>query len=77
MTAPDAMQLALGLLGGVIGFMIQSSASFVLFIGFINAGLMTFSQSIAPMLGVNIGTTLSIQLISFNLSIAPPACFWG
>ena len=55
-------------LGGAIGFLIQSSASIVLFIGFINAGLMTFLQSIAPMLGANIGTTLSIQLISFNLS---------
>ncbi|RKX37152.1 MAG: Na/Pi cotransporter family protein, partial [Verrucomicrobia bacterium] len=55
-------------LGGTIGFLVQSSASTVLFIGFINAGLMTFSQSIAPMLGANIGTTLSIQLISFKLS---------
>ncbi len=55
-------------LGGAIGFLIQSSASIVLFIGFINAGLMTFSQSIAPMLGANVGTTLSIQLISFKLS---------
>jgi len=55
-------------LGGMIGFLIQSSASIVLFIGFINAGLMTFSQSIAPILGANIGTTLSIQLISFKLS---------
>ncbi len=55
-------------LGGAIGFLIQSSASIVLFIGFINAGLMTFSQSVAPMLGANIGTTLSIQLISFKLS---------
>lgn len=55
-------------LGSSIGFLVQSSASIVLFIGFINAGLMTFSQSIAPMLGANIGTTLSIQLISFKLS---------
>lgn len=55
-------------LGGVIGTLIQSSASIVLFIGFINAGLMTLAQSIAPMLGVNIGTTLSVQLISFKLS---------
>ncbi|MEE9369222.1 MAG: Na/Pi symporter [Pontiella sp.] len=55
-------------LGSAIGFLVQSSASIVIFIGFINAGLMTFSQSVAPMLGANIGTTLSIQLISFNLS---------
>ena len=55
-------------LGSGIGFLIQSSASIVLFIGFINAGLMTFAQSIVPMFGVNIGTTLSIQLISFKIS---------
>ncbi|MCF7816544.1 MAG: Na/Pi cotransporter family protein [Kiritimatiellales bacterium] len=55
-------------LGSSIGFLIQSSASIVLFIGFINAGLMTFGQSLAPMLGANIGTTLSVQLISFKLS---------
>ncbi|HEY5653816.1 MAG TPA: Na/Pi symporter [Pontiella sp.] len=55
-------------LGSTIGFLVQSSASIVLYIGFINAGLMTFTQSIAPMLGANIGTTLSIQLISFKLS---------
>jgi phosphate:Na+ symporter len=55
-------------LGSAIGFLIQSSASVVLYIGFINAGLMTFSQSVTPMLGANIGTTLSIQLISFKLS---------
>ena len=34
-------------LGTLIGGLIQSSASIVLFIGFINAGLMTLSQSIA------------------------------
>ena len=55
-------------LGSLIGFFIQSSASVVLYIGFINAGLMTLSQSMAPILGANIGTTLSIQLISFKLS---------
>jgi phosphate:Na+ symporter len=55
-------------LGSCIGFLIQSSATIVLYVGFINAGLMTFQQSIAPMLGANIGTTLSIQLISFKLS---------
>ena len=55
-------------LGSLIGFFIQSSASVVLYIGFINAGLMTLSQSMGPILGANIGTTLSIQLISFKLS---------
>lgn len=55
-------------LGTLIGFFIQSSASVVLYIGFINAGLMTLNQAIAPLLGANIGTTLSVQLISFKLS---------
>ena len=65
-------------LGTVIGGLIQSSASIVLFIGFINAGLMTLMQSIAPILGANIGTTLSVQLISFKLSdYCLPAIFIG
>ncbi len=55
-------------LGTLVGFFIQSSASVVLYVGFINAGLMTLPQSIAPILGANIGTTLSVQLISFKLS---------
>ena len=55
-------------LGALIGFFVQSSAAVVLFIGFINAGLMPLAQSIGPMLGANIGTTLSMQLISFKLS---------
>jgi phosphate:Na+ symporter len=65
-------------LGTVIGGLIQSSASVVLFIGFINAGLMTLMQSIGPILGANIGTTLSVQLISFKLSdYCLPAIFAG
>ena len=55
-------------MGSSVGFLIQSSASIVLYVGFINAGLMTLNQSIAPMLGANIGTTLSVQLISFKLA---------
>ncbi|MDZ8119012.1 Na/Pi cotransporter family protein [Pontiella agarivorans] len=65
-------------LGTVIGGLIQSSASVVLFIAFINAGLMTLTQSIAPILGANIGTTLAVQLISFKLSdYCLPAIFIG
>jgi len=65
-------------LGTVIGGLIQSSASVVLFIGFINAGLMTLMQSVGPILGANIGTTLSVQLISFKLSdYCLPAIFIG
>ena len=65
-------------LGTVIGGLIQSSASVVLLIGFINAGLMTLTQAVGPILGANIGTTLSVQLISFKLSdYCLPAVFIG
>lgn len=56
------------LMGTVLGTLVQSSAATVMLVGFINAGLMTLAQSVPPMLGANIGTTLSMQLISFRLS---------
>lgn len=55
-------------LGTLIGFLVQSSAATVMMVGFINAGLMTLGQSVPVMLGANIGTTLSMQLISFKLA---------
>ena len=55
-------------MGIVLGTLVQSSAATVMLVGFINAGLMTLVESIPPMLGANIGTTLSMQLISFKLS---------
>ncbi len=55
-------------LGTVLGFLIHSSAASVMFVGFINAGLMTLPQSVAPMLGTNLGTSLSMQLVSFRLA---------
>ncbi len=56
------------LMGTTLGTLIQSSATTVMIVGFINAGLMTVPQSIVPMLGANIGTTLSMQLISIRIS---------
>ena len=53
--------------GTVVGFLVHSSAATVMVVGFINAGLMTLRQSVAVILGANIGTTLSMQLISFKL----------
>lgn len=55
-------------LGTLIGFLVQSSAATVMMVGFISAGLMTLAQSVPVMLGANIGTTLSMQLISFKLA---------
>ncbi len=55
-------------LGTILGFLVQSSAATVMLVGFINAGLMSLGQSVPVMLGANIGTTLSMQLISFKLT---------
>lgn len=60
-------RLAAIAVGTAVGFLVHSSATTVMVVGFINAGLMTLTQSIAVILGANIGTTLSMQLISFNL----------
>jgi phosphate:Na+ symporter len=54
-------------------FLTQSSSITVLtLIGFVNAGMMTFRQSVNVMLGSEIGTTVTAQLVSFNIGVA----FW-
>ena len=57
------------LAGTVVTAIIQSSsATTVMVIGFINAGLLTLVQSMGIIFGANIGTTVTAQIISFNLS---------
>ncbi len=46
----------------------SSSATTVMAIGFVSAGLMTLPQAISIILGANIGTTITAQLIAFKLS---------
>ena len=57
-----------GLLFGTIvtGILQSSSATTVMVVGLINAGLMNFFQSIGVILGANIGTTVTAQLVAFN-----------
>lgn len=55
-------------MGTVIGTLIHSSATTVMLVGFIQAGLMNLIQAVPVMLGCNIGTSISMQLISFKLS---------
>ncbi|MDR0931828.1 MAG: Na/Pi cotransporter family protein [Victivallales bacterium] len=56
----------------------SSSATTVMVIGFINAGLLNLSQAIGIIFGANIGTTVTAQIISFNLSgLALPAIIIG
>ncbi|KGG80311.1 sodium-dependent phosphate transporter [Caloranaerobacter azorensis H53214] len=50
----------------------SSSATTVMVVGFVNAGLMTLSQAIGVIMGANIGTTVTAQLVAFKLTdIAP------
>jgi len=52
---------------GVTALIQSSSATTVLVIGFVNAGLMTLGQSIGVIIGANVGTTITAQLVSFRL----------
>lgn len=55
--------------GTFVTMIIQSSsATSVMLVGFVNSKLMKFKRTIGIILGANIGTTLTAQLIAFNLS---------
>ena len=64
----------MGLIVGIIftGIIQSSSACTVMVVSFVNSGLMNLYQAAGVILGANIGTTITSQLVSFNLSkIAP------
>ena len=55
--------------GAFVTMMIQSSsATTVMLVSFVQAQLMTFVQSLGVILGADIGTTVTAQLIAFNLT---------
>lgn len=57
------------LVGLTVTAIIQSSsATTVMVVGFVNAGLMSLVQSIGVILGANIGTTITAQLIAFKIT---------
>lgn len=77
--AGERMKYILGLLtknpvmGVVAGALVtavlqSSSATTVMVIGFVSAGLMNLPQAISIILGANIGTTITAQIIAFNIS---------
>ncbi|MFD3158195.1 Na/Pi cotransporter family protein [Haloimpatiens sp. FM7330] len=67
------------LVGTVVTAIIQSSsATTVMVVGFVNAGIMKLAQAVGVIMGANIGTTITAQLVSFKLSsIAPIAVAIG
>ena len=63
------------LVGALVTAVIQSSsATTVMVVGFVNAGIMTLPQAAGVIMGANIGTTITAQLVSFDLNgLAPVA----
>ncbi len=55
---------------GVTALIQSSSATTVMLIGFVNAGLMNLEQAVGVILGANIGTTVTAQLIAFKITDA-------
>ena len=55
------------LMGMVVTMVIQSSsATTVMVVGFVNAGIMTLRQSVGVILGANIGTTITAQILRLD-----------
>ena len=66
-------------IGAIVTAVIQSSsATTVMVVGFVNAGLMSLAQAAGVIMGANIGTTITAQLVAFKLDqIAPLFVFIG
>ena len=55
------------IMGMVVTMVIQSSsATTVMVVGFVNAGIMTLKQSVGVILGANIGTTITAQILRLS-----------
>ena len=51
----------------------SSTAVSIITVGFVNAGLLNLTQAIGVLLGINVGTTFSAQLIAFRIDAYAPA----
>ena len=60
----------MGILVGatVTAFLQSSSATTVMLVGFVSAGFMSLEQTIGVILGADIGATLTVQLLAFNIT---------
>lgn len=67
------------IVGAIITAVIQSSsATTVMVVGFVNSGMMTLNQAVWIIMGANIGTTITGQLIALDVgAIAPLIAFIG
>ena len=63
---------------GITAVIQSSSATTVMVVGFVSAGLMTLNQAVWVIMGANIGTTITGQLIALDVgAIAPLIAFIG
>ena len=59
------------LMGAAVTAIIQSSsATTVMVVGFVNAGIMTLQQSVGVILGANVGTTITSQILRLDSGAA-------
>ena len=66
------------LLGFIITVLMQSSsATTVMLVGFVNAGIMQLSQAVGIIMGANIGTTVTVLMMSVKLDFHIIFCFIG
>ena len=65
--------------GAFVTMLVQSSsATTVMIVGFVNAGIMNLSQAVGLIMGANIGTTITAQMVAFKLTeVAPYAITLG
>ena len=52
---------------GVTAVLQSSSTVTVMIVGFVNSGLMNLNQALGVIMGANIGTTITAQIVSFNI----------
>lgn len=66
------------LIGTLVTLIIQSSsATSVMVVGLVNAGVMKLTQAVGILLGANIGTTITGQLVSLNITAVAPVMVMG
>ena len=67
------------IVGIIVTVLIQSSAgTTVMTVSFVNTGLLSLKQALGLIMGANIGTTVTAQLIAFNMDmLALPLLFFG
>ena len=61
--------LGMGVGAAVTTVIQSSSATTVMVVGFVNAGFMNLTQALSVILGANVGTTMTAQIIAFKITV--------